>query len=71
LNVNVPNNAEQQVAFDTIMESIDNSMVEAGQDNMMAHIFHIITGPGGTGKSALFRHWAATMTLNQQLQLIV
>jgi Mrp family chromosome partitioning ATPase len=55
LNVNVPNNAKQQVAFDTIMESIDNSMVEAGRDDMTAHIFHIITGPGGTGKSALFR----------------
>ena len=37
------------------MESIDNSMVEAGQDDMTAHIFHIITGPGGTGKLALFR----------------
>jgi hypothetical protein len=29
LNVTVPNNTEQQLAFDTIMESI-NHMVEAG-----------------------------------------
>ncbi len=36
------------------MELIDH-MVEAGQDKMMSHVCHIITGPGGTGKSALFR----------------
>ena len=36
------------------MESIDH-MVEAGRDEMTSHVCHIITGPGGTGKSALFR----------------
>ncbi len=54
LNVTVPNNPKQQLAFDTIMESIDH-MVEAGQDEMTSHVCHIITGPEGTGKSALFR----------------
>jgi hypothetical protein len=54
LNVTMPNNPKQQLAFDTIMESIDH-MVEAGRDKMMSHVCHIITGPGGTGKLALFR----------------
>jgi hypothetical protein len=53
-NVTVPNNPKQQLAFDTIMESIDY-MVEAGRDEMTSHVCHIITGPGGTGKLALFR----------------
>ncbi len=30
-------------------------MVEAGRDEMTSHVCHIITGPGGTGKLALFR----------------
>jgi hypothetical protein len=54
LNVTVPNNPEQQLAFDTIMESI-NHMMEAGRDEMMSHVCHIITGPGRTEKSALFK----------------
>jgi hypothetical protein len=54
LNITVPNNPKQQLAFDTIMESI-NHMVEAGQDKMTSHVCHIITGPGGTDKLALFR----------------
>jgi hypothetical protein len=54
LNVTVTNNPEQQLAFDTIMESIDH-MVEAGQDKMTSHVCHIITGPGGTGKTPVFR----------------
>ncbi len=54
LNVTVPNNPKQQLAFDTIMESI-NHMVEAGQDKMTSHVCHIITGSGGTGKTPLFR----------------
>jgi hypothetical protein len=54
LNVTVPNNPKQQLAFDTIMESIDH-MVEAGRDEMTSHVCHIITGPGESGKLALFR----------------
>ncbi len=34
-----------------ITESI-NHMAEAGWDEMMSHVFHIITGPGRTGKLA-------------------
>jgi hypothetical protein len=45
LNVTVPNNPEQQLAFDSIMESI-NHMVEAGRDKMTSHVCHIITGLG-------------------------
>ncbi len=55
LNVTVPNNPEQQLAFDTIVESIDH-MVEASRGKMTSHVCHILTGPGGTGKLALFRN---------------
>ncbi len=40
LNVTVPNNPKQQLALDTVMESIDH-MVEAGQDKMTCHVCHI------------------------------
>jgi len=49
-----PNNDEQQMAFDSIMNSIID-FKNANQDDITEHVFHFIGGPGGTGKSALFK----------------
>ena len=54
LNLTIPNNDEQQDAFDEIMESI-RSFSTSNRDDFQCHQFHFIGGPGGTGKSALFR----------------
>lgn len=54
LNETFPNNIEQQAAFDTIMRSII-SFKNSNRDNMADHVFHFISGPGGTGKSCLFK----------------
>jgi hypothetical protein len=54
LNLTIPNNDEQQEAFDDIMESI-RAFRTSNQDDLQCHQFHFIGGPGGTGKSALFR----------------
>lgn len=53
LNETQPNNEEQQHAFDTIMESV-MQFKRADRDSLSHHQFHFISGPGGTGKSALF-----------------
>jgi ABC-type ATPase involved in cell division len=42
------------MGFDSIMESISN-FNNANHDDMTQHEFHFIGGPGGTGKSALFK----------------
>jgi len=55
-----PNNDEQQMAFDSIMDSIMD-FKNANQDDIMEHTFHFIAGPGGTGKSALFKKIAHCM----------
>jgi hypothetical protein len=49
-----PNNYEQQMAFDRIMESI-LSFNHSNRDDLTQHEFHFVGGPGGTGKSALFK----------------
>jgi hypothetical protein len=54
LNHTHPNNHRQQMGFDSIMESILN-FNNANRDDMTQHKFHFIGGPGGTGKSALFK----------------
>jgi hypothetical protein len=54
LNATHPNNDEQQMAFKSIMDSIIE-FKDVNQDDITEHIFHFIGGPGGTGKSALFR----------------
>jgi hypothetical protein len=54
LNLTIPNNDEQQEAFDEIMESI-RSFSTSNRDDLQCHQFHFIGGPGGTGKSALFQ----------------
>jgi len=53
LNLTIPNNNEQQEAFDDIMESI-REFTTFNRDDLQRHLFHFIGGPGGTGKSALF-----------------
>jgi hypothetical protein len=54
LNLSCPNNAEQQDAYNNIMNSI-HEFRNTDQDLLTSHQFHIIGGPGRTGKSALFR----------------
>ncbi len=54
LNTMFPNNAEQQNAYNNIMNSI-NEFKNTEWDLLTIHWFHFIGGPGGTGKSALFR----------------
>ncbi len=54
LNETFLNNNEQQVAFDNIMRSI-LSFKAANRDDVNEHVFHFISGPGGTGKSCLFK----------------
>ncbi len=49
------NNDEQQMAFDSIMNSIID-FKDANRDDIMEHIFHFIRGPGETGKLALFKN---------------
>ena len=46
MNRDEPNNVEQQQTFNAIMQSVLS---------FDSHEFHFISGPGGTGKSALFR----------------
>jgi hypothetical protein len=60
LNHTHPNNHRQQMDFDSIMESILN-FNNVNCDNMTQHEFHFIGGPGGTGKSALFKEIACCM----------
>ncbi len=54
LNLSCPNNAEQQNAYNNIMNSIDEYR-NTDRDLSTSHGFQLIGGPGGTGKSALFR----------------
>ncbi len=54
LNLSCPNNAEQQNAYNSIMNSIDEFR-NTDRDLLLSHQFHFIGRPGGTGKSALFR----------------
>ena len=54
LNATHPNNHEQQLAFESIMDSIIK-FKDVNRDDITEHILHFIGGPGGTGKSALFR----------------
>ena len=54
MNREQPNNFEQQGAFDAIMASVQR-FHEADRDSHIEHVFHFIAGPGGTGKSALFK----------------
>jgi uncharacterized protein YacL (UPF0231 family) len=49
-----PNNYEQQNAFERIMESITR-FNNLNRDDLTQHEFHFVGGPGGTGKSALFK----------------
>jgi hypothetical protein len=62
LNLTQPNNSEQQLAFDSIMNSILG--FRDARDAMVEHIFHFIGGPGGTGKSALFKKLHAACRMN-------
>ncbi len=55
LNLSCPNNAEQQNAYNNIMNSIDEFRNTDRDSLLTSHQFCFIGGPGGTGKSALFR----------------
>jgi hypothetical protein len=48
------NYVEQQQTFDAIMQSV-LSFNASDWDSLNSHEFHFISGPGGTGKSALFQ----------------
>jgi hypothetical protein len=54
LNLSCPNNAEQQNAYNNIMNSIDEFR-NTDRDLLTSHQFHFTCGPGRTGKSTLFR----------------
>jgi hypothetical protein len=54
LNLSCPDNAEQQNAYNNIMNSIDEFR-STDRDLLTSHQFNFIGGPGGTGISALFR----------------
>jgi len=54
LNETHPNNAEQQIAFDRIMEDVI-MFANTNREEITQHEFNFIGGPGGTGKSALFK----------------
>ncbi len=54
LNKTHPNNAEQQIAFDKIMEDVIK-FANSNHEDITKHKFNFIGGPGGTGKSALFK----------------
>ncbi len=54
LNLSCPNNAEQQNAYNNIMKSIDEFR-NTDLDLLTSHQFYFNGGPGGMGKSALFR----------------
>jgi len=54
LNTTHPNNDEQQMAFESIMHSI-MEFKDSNCDDITENVFHFVGGPGGTGKSALFR----------------
>ena len=51
LNEANPNNQEQQQIFDELTSSIDKFLAEGGKEN----VFNFISGPGGTGKTDLFK----------------
>jgi len=51
MNESSPNNPEQQAIFDEITESIDQFVSADAKDN----VFYFISGPGGTGKTDLFK----------------
>jgi hypothetical protein len=61
-----PNNDEQQMAFNSIMNSIID-FKNVNRDDITEHVFHFIGGPGGTGKSALFKKLHAACRKNGQL----
>jgi len=63
LNLSHPNNDEQQLAFDLIMDTIIG-FKDAIREEMVEHVFHFIGGPGGTGKSALFKKLHAACRAN-------
>ncbi len=54
LNLSHPNNAEQQDAYNNIMNSIDEFR-DTDLDLLTSHQFHFIGGPDRKGKSALFK----------------
>ncbi len=54
LNKTHPHNYKQHQAYKSIMESIVN-FKDANQDDIIQHDFHLIGGPGGTGKLGLFK----------------
>jgi hypothetical protein len=54
LNLSCPNNAEQQAAYNNIMNSIEEFR-NTDHDLLISHWFHFIGGHGGTVKSALIR----------------
>jgi hypothetical protein len=54
LNLSCPNHAEQQNAYNNIMNSIDEFR-NTEVDLLASHQFHCIGGPGRMRKSALFR----------------
>jgi hypothetical protein len=63
LNQTYPNNHEQQIGYDAIMESIINFST-SNRDDLIQHELHFIGGPGGTGKSALFKKLHAACRKN-------
>jgi hypothetical protein len=69
LNKTHPNNYEQQQTFKSIMESI-LKFKNVNRDDTIKHDFHFIGGPGGMGKSALFKKLHAACRNNGILIMI-
>jgi hypothetical protein len=63
LNKTHPNNYEQQQAYKRIMESIVN-FKDVNRDDTIKHDFHVIGGPSGMGKLALFKKMHAACRNN-------
>ena len=54
MEVSQPNNIEQQEIFDTLTADIDN-FVSLEDGDIEDNVFKFISGPGGTGKTAVFK----------------
>jgi hypothetical protein len=54
LNKTHPNNAEQQITFNKIMEDVIK-FANSNREDITKHKFNFIGGPGETGKLALFK----------------
>ena len=66
LNTSEPNNVLQEATFQSIMAAIANFIARPDAD-ILDHEFHFIHGPGGSGKTALFKKIHAACRAMKQL----